>query len=299
METHKQKRNRSRATFNQYPQYLQHTLFFNSEDFKAVRKLECCSRFMPYEELREKGNKEFYKGNFARSIDFYERAYSLFKWLEHEEPEPVNESVCQSLAEIESSVDMGERSRIELNIDSEKEIPSKPVDDDFRKQHKEFFILYCDENTKLYDGVEMSETYDTDMRKSLMVQILLNLASSYMMLSNYSLAETCCIEAESLTDKMSQIQFRKAQAIVLNLSSPLEKLGEARQLIETALRKRKTEKIFNETNPNILKMLNLHDSEEAYTKCLEQVDVRTEQLRVSFKEKSTRLFERTAQIHRA
>lgn len=68
---------------------------------------------MPYEELREKGNKEFNKGNFARSIDFYERAYSLFKWLEHEEPEhePIP-SACQSLAEIESSVDLGERSRI-------------------------------------------------------------------------------------------------------------------------------------------------------------------------------------------
>lgn len=67
----------------------------------------------------------------------------------------------------------------------------------------------------------MTETYDTDMRKSLMVQILLNLASSYIMLSNYYLAYHCCSEAEALTNKMSQIQFRKAQSIVYNKSSSL------------------------------------------------------------------------------
>ena len=70
----------------------------------------------------------------------------------------------------------------------------------------------------------MKETYDTDMRKSLMVQILLNLAASYIMLNNYYLAYSCCSEAEALTDKMSQIQFRKAQCILLNQSSTLEKL---------------------------------------------------------------------------
>lgn len=74
----------------------------------------------------------------------------------------------------------------------------------------------------------MSETYDTDMRKSLMVQILLNLASSYIMLSNYSLAYVCCSEAEMLTEKMSQIQYRKAQSIVYNKSASLEKLQEAK-----------------------------------------------------------------------
>jgi hypothetical protein len=36
---------------------------------------------MAYEELREKGNKEFNKGNYGRALDYYERAMSLYKWL--------------------------------------------------------------------------------------------------------------------------------------------------------------------------------------------------------------------------
>ena len=35
--------------FEKYPIYLQHTLFYNGEDYKKVRGLECCSRFMAYE----------------------------------------------------------------------------------------------------------------------------------------------------------------------------------------------------------------------------------------------------------
>lgn len=54
-----------------------------------------------------------------------------------------------------------------------------------------------------------------------MVQILMNMSATYIMLSNYSVAYSCCAEAELLTDKMSQIQFRKAQTIVLNQSSSL------------------------------------------------------------------------------
>ena len=73
---------RSREIFNTYPIYLQHSLFFNGEDYKKVRGIECCSRFLPYEKLREKGNKYFNKGKYAEALDYYERALSLFKWLE-------------------------------------------------------------------------------------------------------------------------------------------------------------------------------------------------------------------------
>ena len=38
----------SREAFDKYPIYLKHTLFYNGEDYKKVRGLECCSRFMAY-----------------------------------------------------------------------------------------------------------------------------------------------------------------------------------------------------------------------------------------------------------
>lgn len=81
----------SREVFDNYPIYLQHTLFYNGEDYKKVRGLECCSRFMAYEELREKGNKFYNKGKYYQALDYYERALSLFRWLEYGEPQ-LNES---------------------------------------------------------------------------------------------------------------------------------------------------------------------------------------------------------------
>ena len=74
-----------RQIFNTYPIYVKHTLFYNGEDYQKVRSFECCSRFLAYEELREKGNKFFNKGKFAKALDFYERAMSLFRWLEFKE----------------------------------------------------------------------------------------------------------------------------------------------------------------------------------------------------------------------
>ena len=79
---------------------------------------------MAYEELRERGNKEYNKGNYSGCLDYYERALSLFKWLEHKEPvveetlqEPTasTEKIC-SHSEIELSESEASRSRIDINL---------------------------------------------------------------------------------------------------------------------------------------------------------------------------------------
>lgn len=41
---------------------------------------------MAYDELRERGNKDYHAGNYSGALDNYEKALSLFKWLEHREP---------------------------------------------------------------------------------------------------------------------------------------------------------------------------------------------------------------------
>lgn len=53
----KKRKNQSRAVFDSYPIYLQQTLFYDSDDLRRIRTLECCSRIEAYEELREKGNR--------------------------------------------------------------------------------------------------------------------------------------------------------------------------------------------------------------------------------------------------
>lgn len=59
---------------------------------------------MAYEQLREKGNKFYNKGKFYEAIEFYERAMSLFRWMEHQEP--VNQStVSEQMLPLEQSFD--------------------------------------------------------------------------------------------------------------------------------------------------------------------------------------------------
>jgi hypothetical protein len=51
--------------FDSYPIYLKHTIIHDEENMKKVRKLEVAQRFFIYDKFREKGNKEYYKGNFV------------------------------------------------------------------------------------------------------------------------------------------------------------------------------------------------------------------------------------------
>lgn len=67
----------------------------------------------------------------------------------------------------------------------------------------------------------MEESADIDMRKSLMLQIYLNMATTYMQLNHYSVALQCVEDMLTLTEKCSQIYLRKAQALLLNKNSTL------------------------------------------------------------------------------
>ena len=116
------------------------------------------------------------------------------------------------------------------------------------------------------------------MRKSLLCQAYLNLSAAYIRTHHYSLAERVCNDGLALTDMVSQLYFRKAQALSLRHDCSLDQLGEARRCIKIALEKRSTEKIFVTANQNILKMLNIHDSAEAYEACRKYVEIRIEEI---------------------
>lgn len=65
----------------------------------------------------------------------------------------------------------------------------------------------------------MTEVVDTDMRKSLLIQIYLNMAAAYMKLNNFSLANRVLEDAFKLSDKVSQVYLRKAQVALSSRSS--------------------------------------------------------------------------------
>ena len=79
-----------------------------------------------------------------------------------------------------------------------------------------------------------------------------------------------------MTDKVSQVYLRKAQALIFNKSCTLEDAQEAKKCIEKALELKSTEKIF-QSNENILKMVNLHNAGESYQKTVDLVNQKIEE----------------------
>jgi hypothetical protein len=62
---------------------------------------------------------------------------------------------------------------------------------------------------------------DIDMRKSLLVQIYLNMAAAYINLQHYSLAEQVINDGLTLSENVSQLYFRKSQSIAFNMGSSI------------------------------------------------------------------------------
>ena len=135
------------------------------------------------------------------------------------------------------------------------------------------------------------------MRKSLLVQIYLNMAAAYINLHHYRLAEQVIDDGLALSDRVSQLYFRKAQCIVLCKNSSVERLKLAHSLITKAVEMRPNEKIFSTANTNLLKMLNLHDSETAYAACQTQVNEALTAAEGRQSELTKRLYNRAKEIH--
>jgi len=73
----------------------------------------------------------------------------------------------------------------------------------------------------------MDETPDIDMRKSLMLQVLLNMAATYCHLNHYSVALQCIEDCFEFSVKVSQIYLRKAQTLIFHKGHSLEDAYEA------------------------------------------------------------------------
>jgi hypothetical protein len=57
-----------------------------------------------------------------------------------------------------------------------------------------------------------------------MIQVYLNMCAAYIRTHHYSLALQVCNDGLALSDKVSQLYFRKAQALALNKSASFEDL---------------------------------------------------------------------------
>lgn len=124
-------------------------------------------------------------------------------------------------------------------------------------------ITYNDRNVFLRDGEDLTDSHDIDLRNSMLLNIYMNLATTYMKLFHFKLAEQALADAMKITDKNSQIYLRRSQALSYNKWATIKDLEQAKEDIEKAIGMKKYEKIFN-SEPGILKILNLENHEEIY-----------------------------------
>ncbi len=68
----------------------------------------------------------------------------------------------------------------------------------------------------------MEDAPDIDMRKSLMLQVLLNMSVCYSKLGHFTVALQCVEDCLALSDKVSQVYLRKAQVLIFNKGCSLE-----------------------------------------------------------------------------
>lgn len=69
------------------------------------------------------------------------------------------------------------------------------------------------------------------MRKSLLIQIYLNMAAAYIKLAHFDLAEQTMKDAMELSEKVSQVYFRFAQVYMNKMDATLDELKKGKQMI--------------------------------------------------------------------
>jgi hypothetical protein len=62
------------------------------------------------------------------------------------------------------------------------------------------------------------------MRKSLLIQLYLNMAATYTHLNHFSLANQVLEDALAISDRVSQVYLRKAQVVLCNKCSSVAQL---------------------------------------------------------------------------
>lgn len=137
---------------------------------------------------------------------------------------------------------------------------------------------YSLENVLLKSDDFTNNDSDRELRDSMLLMTFLNLSSCYLKLHHYKEALKALKNAEEVVTVSSQILYRKSQAMSYNKCSSLSELGEAKKMINDALKVVKGEKIFQEKFKGLLQRLELDQVEGQYSKQYEFVLKREEQI---------------------
>lgn len=316
-----------RKKWNDYPNYLKHTVFHSGEDIEKARKMEIGHKFFIVDNLREKGNRKFRKGKIDEAIQFYERGVSVLRWLycqvdmsadpfdtsklykkyqekARQEEEGMNDSASQMASDSEGKI--GTKFKLESDAESTSGKPQpQPApkkytgEDEWLNDRFSRLLLttFHDGNVELFDGQEYTQANEIDMRNSMLFYLFINLGCCYMKKAHFSEARVVLAEAEKFSPNNSLYLFRSAQARVYCLDSTVQELQKALGEIAQARESKKTEKIFQHP-VNLLKMLNVHNLDEALSELEVYVSDRVKELGQLSGDRMERVLARVHQINR-
>jgi hypothetical protein len=68
-----QMENFSRKVWEEYPNFLKHTVFYTSNDFEKARSMEIGHKLFLLDKFKLKGNKCYSRGKFDTALTYYEK----------------------------------------------------------------------------------------------------------------------------------------------------------------------------------------------------------------------------------
>lgn len=160
-----------------------------------------------------------------------------------------------------------------ISAKNEEEKPKKEKTEEERKEdaNKRFDKLilttFHDKNVKLFDGEELTRDTEKDMRNSMLLTLLLNLASCYMNMNHFDEAKKMIEICKKIAPDNSIVLFRSALCACSNLESSLDELDAAKSEVVLAMKNKKTEKLFQHEE-GILRMLGFDNHAEAFDSLL-------------------------------
>ena len=304
------RKNTKTDRWNNYPIFLKNTIFYHTDNFKKYRGLEIGYKFFVTDEMREKANEEYNKGNVDTAINIIEKAIACLRWLECE-PEEIPKFNVPNTEKInhlinknkDTNQEFDELLREEKNLDfsqeENREHKKSNLDDFFEdKMNRLMFTTFHDDNVTLHDRVGLKSAGDHDMYDNILFSLYNNLIAYYIKGNYLNEAKQAYVELEKINSTNSMVSFRKAQITIANASSTIEDLQEGLSAIRIAIENKKSEKLFQQ-NPAFLKTFNLSNHEEIYSR-LEQKLQETINIRLTErKEKLRKILRRAKEIQNA
>jgi tetratricopeptide (TPR) repeat protein len=294
-----------------YPMFLKHTLVYMGENYDKYRALEVGYKFFVTDELREKGNVCFRKGQFAEALSHYEKAASIMRWLEFTpddfvlqmkklpklnlDPASFSEDMTvEDIAKLkQKSVEAGQGEQTGTGT---KEVKDQKYWDE--RMSDLMLTSFTDANVRLVEGVELKEKADRDIHDNILFQLYSNMAMCYLGMKCMAEARQAIAEMGRIKSDSSLFLIRQAQVSLADKMASLEDIQTAREGMRQAIELKKSERIY-EHNSNFLRIFSLENHETIFGDMLGFADTRMAERKAQIKERIRRVLKRAKQVEEA